>query len=399
MAEICVLVDGRRVSYSLKRRGRDPFYLACFRGPDGGRKERSTHEPNEKRARDAAVSIIRDEFAPQTPLVSISWDKAVAEMIRAMKAQNLRPRTVEDYELALDNLRAAFPKTWGPSDITTAMAKQYKLRRIEAGRSAYTVAGNINKLGVIWRKWLIKQCDLVSENPWQEVEQPKTDDLRPQILSANDEARFFGWLTDRWDGWLLPVLLLRVKAAIGCRLLELCTARTADLQEGRLHFESRSCKGRKARQSKLPVDLYEEVRSIAGPTFLWERFPEGLRTVYRNRGKHRHALAIKDFSPVRLKRWIQNEKDEYLWAHEGDPTVRHFKLHNLRGTAMSRAKQAGATYDRASIAFGCHPETMRRHYLQLDETAISDAVFDQIQSGRAGNPPPGPGPHGKPRSS
>ena len=87
-----------------------------------------------------------------------------------------------------------------------------------------------------------------------------------------------------------------------------------------------------------------------------------------------------------MKRWVQKEKEEYLAAHEGDSKVRHFKLHNLRGTAMSRAKQAGATYDQASIAFGCHPETMRKHYLHLDETAISDGVFDKIQSGRTPKP-------------
>lgn len=64
MAEICVLADGRRVKYSLKRRDRDPFYLVVFRGPDGKRKERSTQEANQKRARDAAAAIIRDEYTP-----------------------------------------------------------------------------------------------------------------------------------------------------------------------------------------------------------------------------------------------------------------------------------------------------------------------------------------------
>ena len=46
---------------------------------------------------------------------------------------------------------------------------------------------------------------------------------------------------------------------------------------------------------------------------------------------------------------------------------------------MSRAKEAGVSYDEAAIAFGCHPETMRRHYVKLDETAISDAVMDRVQ--------------------
>jgi hypothetical protein len=60
--------------------------------------------------------------------------------------------------------------------------------------------------------------------------------------------------------------------------------------------------------------------------------------------------------------------------------MQHFKLHNFRGTAMSRARTAEVSYDDASIAFGCHPETMRKHYVALDETSISDRVMDRIQS-------------------
>lgn len=46
---------------------------------------------------------------------------------------------------------------------------------------------------------------------------------------------------------------------------------------------------------------------------------------------------------------------------------------------MSRARQAGVSYAEAAIAFGCHPETMRRHYEKRDEVAMSDSVMDQIQ--------------------
>ncbi len=384
MADVCVLADGRRIKFSLKRRaGRDPYYLAVFRGLDGSRKERSTQERNEKRAKDAAAVMIRDEYAPREERIqSISWEEAIAEMVRYMNGQKLRPRTVEDYELALKNLRAVFPETKGPAEIDEKLAKQYKLKRVEKGLSAYTVAGNINKLGVIWKKWLIKNCKLLTFNPWEEVEQPKTDKPRPRILTIEEEEHFFDWLAGRWGSWRLPVLFLQVKAAIGCRILELCLARSADLRDGRLNLASETCKGRKDRQSKLPAELYDELKSLAGPIYVWERFSEQLRSVYIARKESHHAAATKEFDPKRFKRWVQKEKEEYLLAHEGDPNVRHFKLHNLRGTAMSRAKQAGATYDQASIAFGCHPETMRKHYLQLDETAIADGVFDKIQSGR-----------------
>lgn len=46
---------------------------------------------------------------------------------------------------------------------------------------------------------------------------------------------------------------------------------------------------------------------------------------------------------------------------------------------MSKARMAGVSYDDASIAFGCHPETMRKHYLALNEESIADRVMDQIQ--------------------
>lgn len=45
---------------------------------------------------------------------------------------------------------------------------------------------------------------------------------------------------------------------------------------------------------------------------------------------------------------------------------------------MSKARMAGVGFDDAAVAFGCHPETMRKHYVALDETEISDRVMDKI---------------------
>ena len=50
---------------------------------------------------------------------------------------------------------------------------------------------------------------------------------------------------------------------------------------------------------------------------------------------------------------------------------------------MSKARMAGVGFDDAAVAFGCHPETMRKHYVALDETEISDRVMDRMQ-GRSG---------------
>jgi hypothetical protein len=55
--------------------------------------------------------------------------------------------------------------------------------------------------------------------------------------------------------------------------------------------------------------------------------------------------------------------NQFRAAH---PEVKKFKLHNFRGTSMSKAKTAGVSYDEAAFAYGCHPETMRKHYIDLD---------------------------------
>ena len=51
---------------------------------------------------------------------------------------------------------------------------------------------------------------------------------------------------------------------------------------------------------------------------------------------------------------------------------------------LYRAKMAGVSYDDAAIAFGCNPDTMRKHYLALEEIEISDRVMDKLPAGNSG---------------
>lgn len=109
----------------------------------------------------------------------------------------------------------------------------------------------------------------------------------------------------------------------------------------------------------------------------------------------------------RLKRWIQDEAKNYF-----DKTkARKFKLHNFRGTAMSKARVAGVSTDDAAIAFDCTVSTMQQHYLAFDKARVADAVFSRIQNSGAssGNghaakeinatpPPDGESPSGEARA-
>jgi len=375
--EVCVLPDGRPVGFLLQQReGRDPFYNVRFVGPDMRRIERSTKCSSRKGARDIACQTIREEYAPKSRLPIMQWDEALAKMTTAMKAQNLRESSIREYKAVVGTLRKVYPAIRRPGDITEALAKQFKLARQQASLSARTVSGNICNLSIVWGKWFRDELGILDHNPWDAVELPKVDKPTPRFIEPEEERAFMAWLLKRWKGWRLPILLLEVKGLVGCRVLELCSIRSNDFRDGRLTFEAATTKGRKTRQAKLPEAICKELEALAGPVYLWERYSEQLREFHRHEGKKNHARCVREFQPIRLKRFLQNEVVEYFQTH---PKVRPFTLHDFRGTAMSMAKAAGVSYDDAAITFGCHPETMRQHYLVMDEVAISDAVLERVQ--------------------
>ena len=385
-SEICELYDGRRVRFSLNQRDGRPAYFVYFRSPDGRRSEASTKETNRRRAQDAAIAIIRDAYAPPpapppTP-DSTEWDDSLKLALRHMRANNLRPTTIQQYELAVKTLRKVVPDSRGPDDITPALAEHFKLVRLEKGKKPRTVENDINNLSIVYGHWFRDTLKIIDSNPFADVEPPRYDKTPPRYIAQDEEQALFKWLTDRW-GWRLPVLFLEIKGAIGCRIGELSSAQSMNLREGRLYFPADATKGREERACLLPPALFDELRVSAGPTYVFERFSEELRAVHRRKGNHQPANAVRTFTPGRLKRWIQDEAKTYF-----DTTkARKFKLHNFRGTAMSKARIAGVSTDDAAIAFDCTVATMQQHYLAFDKDRVADEVFSRIQNRSVGRTP------------
>ncbi len=395
------LAEGRRVRFTIKPRPNEPNYFVVFRGLDGRRVERSTKESSRKRAEEEAVKIIRQAYSAR-PIECPPWEEAVSAMRKAMIANNNRPSTIDDYENTLGVLRTFFPQTRGPGDVTPQLAKRFKaeyatrqyVRRKAAepkvwmgrGRKpkprpepvAYTrkprtLDSRLRKLRVIWGCWFIKELELVTANPWEDVTPPKLDKLTPRYLTPEEIKDFFGWLTERWQGWRLPVLFFTVKSFIGNRILELCSLRSEQLQEGRVVFPPDEAKGRKERRAILPPEVFAELRA-AGKSFVWESFPAQLLERLTALGKP-HTRLLPDFCPVRLKRWLQDEIDDYCKGH---PEVKRFSAHAFRKRAMTEAWRLGIHPEKAAIAFGCNVRTMMAHYVAMDETATADEVLNAI---------------------
>jgi integrase len=258
------------------------------------------------------------------------------------------------------------------------MAEEYKVKRLNAGLSVYTVKENLNTLNVFYNRWFIKTCKILRKNSFDGVEPSKVDNRPPRLVFPGEQEAFLKWLFERWDKWRLPILFLEVKALVGCRISELAAAKTNGLKDCRIRFESETTKGRKERSVKLPNETFTELCRIAGQKYVFEKFSADRHRIHKKRGHTQYAKMVKEFDPRQMKNWLEDETAKYFRAN---PNANKFKLHNFRGTAMSRARMVGVSYDDASVAFGCHPETMRKHYIALDEVNITDRVMDDCTFG------------------
>ncbi len=365
---VCELHDGIRVRYSLKKRGRDPFYLVCFRGLDRKRKERSTRESNKKRAHDAALAIIKQTYSQ--PSNRQSWTDARELVREKMEGHNLRPGSIAAYLSAMNLLHESFPETHGPSDITPVMIDRFKAVRAKVV-SPRTIRGNLQHLQAVYAVWL------KNSNPLANVEMPKEDVKEPILVPRSDFQLFIDWLGQRWENWRLPILFLEIQQAIGCRISELAFLATDRLRDGRVHFTSETTKGRRDRTCRLPVALFQELQAIAGPSYVFERFAEELRAIHARHGEREYVGRVRDFTPPRLRLWIEEQHRLYFEQTRVD----HWKLHTAtRGAAMSKARMNGVLESDAAVYFGCHPSTMSKYYLALDKERLADDVAAKLFS-------------------
>ena len=166
-----------------------------------------------------------------------------------------------------------------------AMAQKFKVVRLEAKRSPRTVAGNLDNLNIVYAHWWCGVCKVLDKNPFADVEPPRQEKRPPRLIEPTEFDKFLKWFAAKYGKWRLPVLLLEVKSLTGCRIGELASTSTASLKDGRLCFEAVTTKGRKQRSVRLPPVLYEEVRKLAGPHFVFERFSAQLRSLHLKRGK------------------------------------------------------------------------------------------------------------------
>lgn len=382
-----VLESGERVRYSLHKRLDSSVYLVRFKSPEGGRPERSTGCVKKPDAIEEAHRIIREAYQQKVPtLEAVSWESAKQSLKDAMLADGKRARTVSGYLETLNRLIDMFPSN-GPADVTEPMAREFKTKygrgkavskkKVKPGeqvparrRQPETLDSRLRTLKAAFG-WF-KRLSLIGSNPFEAVELPELDRHEVKYVRQEDVGQFFDWLEARYPYWSMPRLFFTVKAVTGCRLEDVCSLRSDQLQDGRLVFAADQTKNRSERYAILPADLYSELDAYKGATYLWESYPAELIEANAAKGYPTHRQKT-EFTVHRLYLWVLQLMGTYQKA-----TGHHLSSHDFRRGAFTRAAEKDIHPKRAAVAFDVTAETMLRYYTATEKKKTADDVLGSL---------------------
>lgn len=360
-----MLPDGERVGFSLKLRG-DTWQVSFPHPEDPERYVRaSTGCTSKNDAYTEAAKLILKTYRPEKreAVKSATWEGVLADLARH---EQLRTRSFDVYESAVRNLRQ-YVTTAGPGDITPERANEFR-RQFANGtyskssapgakqypRGAKTVENAIRRLSGLFGK-LVK-LGYVPSNPFANVERPKVPKKVVRIPTEEHVSTFLRWVEKTYPGWVMLRTFLEVKMLAGCRLLDLCSVKSAnlDVTAGTLTITPDTDKTHRERVIPLPPDVVKTLDTIKGKTWLFESYTATAKT-------YRPGKRNKDeFSPGTLYWAVLDVFERYNKAHPDRPV----KSHDFRRRAITLTVLAsGVNVDEVAQAIGIDPSTARKHYL------------------------------------
>jgi len=164
---------------------------------------------------------------------------------------------------------------------------------------------------------------------------------------------------------------VQTKLVAGCRTLDLCKAKSADLDGEQLTLSAAVTKTRTARSIPLPADLARKLHQIKGPVWLWEQYVADV-TVHR---------PVKSGNPTEYDpstwRWtVQNLFREF---NEKRSVKEKVRPHDLRARAITLVAAATQSIDATAEALGVDPQTAR-HYLDASKAFKGTELMKKFAS-------------------
>lgn len=386
--EFFELPDYKKVGYTLSKRKKPNdmsqtrnggYWFVRFIGPRGTYQRFATGMKEEGQARNEAYKIVLRMFCPQQT-APITWDEMLDKLKAAMVANGNRLASYQDYAGAIRAIRVTLPETTGPLDIDEPMAQRFKdqyvsgtYKRSKAKdakqypRSLRTFNTYLQAGRIIWKKWLKAIGVTTKANPWQSVFYARLNRKMPHAPDEQVLVDFFQYVKGRYPNWDLPILFLKTKCFLGCRLNDLCTVRTNQLKNDAIEFNGDQTKDRGDRRVVLPENLYRALDALKGKEYLWEKYTEQYRDRL-NDGKW-YCKVKPSFAPKTLYSFIQNLFKDFQRA-----TGKKLNSHMLRKRAITKLYKEKVRVEEAAERIGMDVKTLLRYYLDMKKIDSSDKL-------------------------
>jgi integrase len=338
---------------------RDGVYYLKAKLPDGRVIRQTTGEQALNRAKDYAIVRIKFLVNPVARQEELTWEEVLEEVTKAMKSDNAKESTIVNARSVLNLVKTAAvtPKAVSPS-LAQLWYNQYKAGHFSRGkrggtysRSNRTHISTLKKIRSLWGKWLVKVLKVTATNPWEQVVMPKLQKVRVRRLEDSDLDAFIEYVSGRFGDWWLPLTFFDIKCISGCRLMDLCAAKSADLKGDVLTLHH--TKTGEPRYITLPPETAEALNRHKGKEWLWNEYTTAK---FKTGRKSRQ----RDFSPKRFAGFVVRIVKRFK-AKTG-LTVR---THDFRKRFVTKSFEAG--HDPVWIAAVCGMtlDNLLRNYLGI----------------------------------
>ena len=181
---------------------------------------------------------------------------------------------------------------------------------------------------------------------------------------------------ESWD-WRLPILFLETKAAIGCRIGELSAALTCNLQKAvSISPPTRPRAGKRGPVCCRPT-CTRNFRPCRADLRL-RAFQRGVEGHLPSQGEPLRRERRQGVRPQTAETVDSGRRQGVLRCYQSPP----LQAPQLPGTAMSKARLAGVSYDDAAVAFDCDPRVMQQHYAAFDKATLPTAFSGRFRTAR-----------------
>ncbi|MFL5330912.1 MAG: hypothetical protein ACJ8C4_18610 [Gemmataceae bacterium] len=360
------LKDGRQVGYSLLKRPKSDYFYVRFPALAGKTLEKGTGYLTKNDAHTEARKIIETNFGEKSLPGELTWDKVREDL----KETPMRTATLRTYLSATNTLQRVFHCQ--PKDIDEEQTRNFHRLYVnepskKRKRGNQTAKSLIKTCKSLWNKHF-KTLYGIKKNPWNDVPFPLVESKLVHIPAEQTVTDFFAWLKKQFPFFKTIHLFCEVKALIGCRTLDLCSVKSAQLQKGRLILTATQSKHRKERSIMLPPDLFMALNAIKGDEWLWERYCEEA-PLY---SKKPHKVSM-EFRPSVIY-WAIRRLFTAFNAKREDKILPH----DLRRRAITLTTRLTGSLDETAHAIGVTPETARRHYLDAERAFQSDETMRKM---------------------